>query len=154
LSGLRVGWIVERDRNLREKYLDARSYFTISGTSLGDLLAVIAMRNREKILSRVRQVASANLSLLKEFFFEHSEVLAWVPPRGGMTVFPWLKNGSDTRSFCQALAERGVLLAPGDCFGAADHFRLNFGARDVGYPEALEILADFIRQGGSRAAEV
>ena len=154
LSGLRVGWMVEHDRKRMQQYIDARSYFTISSTTLGEALAAVAVRHREKIFARLRQVAGANLSLLERFFAEQSEVLGWVRPRGGMTVFPWLKSGASARAFCQALAERGVLVAPGDCFDAPEHFRLGFGARDVGFSRALEVFAEFIHHYRGRAAEV
>lgn len=64
-----------------------------------------------------------------EFFIsEHRERLGWIPPRGGMTAFPWLVTGENSRAFCQAAAEQGILLAPGDCFDAPSHFRLGFAA--------------------------
>ncbi|MDQ3803208.1 MAG: aminotransferase class I/II-fold pyridoxal phosphate-dependent enzyme, partial [Acidobacteriota bacterium] len=88
-SGLRVGWIVERDEARLRQYADARGYFTISNTALGEELAVVALRHREKIFARARRVASANLNLLDRFFAEHAEDLGWVRPRGGMMAFPW-----------------------------------------------------------------
>ena len=50
---------------------------------------------------------------------DHREILAWIPPQGGMTAFPWLVSGENARRFCQAAAERGILLALGDCFDSA-----------------------------------
>jgi aspartate/methionine/tyrosine aminotransferase len=148
LSGLRVGWIVERDRQKLERYSDARSYFTISNTPLGETLAALAVRNREKIWGGAREVAGSNLRLLDQFLKEHAEVLGWVRPRGGMTAFPWLRSDSDARRFCQGAAEHGVLLAPGDCFDSPAHFRLGFGAAAGQFPRALERFSDFIKQGG------
>jgi DNA-binding transcriptional MocR family regulator len=52
----------------------------------------------------------------------HSETLGWIRPRGGMTAFPWLVSGENARPFCQAAAEQGILLAPGDCFDFPSHF--------------------------------
>jgi aspartate/methionine/tyrosine aminotransferase len=43
LSGLRVGWMVERDAARRRRYLNARSYFTVSNTTLGERLATLAL---------------------------------------------------------------------------------------------------------------
>ena len=59
---------------------------------------------------------------------DHRDVLGWIPPQGGMTAFPWLVSGENDRPFCQAATERGILLAPGDCFDAPSHFRLGFAA--------------------------
>ncbi|MCU1265864.1 MAG: aminotransferase [Acidobacteria bacterium] len=63
------------------------------------------------------------LALLDQFTTEHDDDLGWVRPRGGLTSFPWLRDGSDARAFCRALAVHGVLLAPGDCFEMSEHFR-------------------------------
>jgi aspartate/methionine/tyrosine aminotransferase len=73
-------------------------------------------------------VATRNLKLLEHFIADHRDVLGWIPPQGGMTAFPWLVSGENERPFCQAATERGILLAPGDCFNAPSHFRLGFAA--------------------------
>jgi aspartate/methionine/tyrosine aminotransferase len=141
LSGIRVGWILERDRKRREDYWNARAHFSISNNFPGELLAEVAVRNRTKIFDRAREVSAKNLAILDRLFREHGEILGWVRPEGGMTAFPWLVDGMDARPFCEAAASKGVLLAPGDCFGFPSHFRLGFGACTDGYEEAVEILA-------------
>jgi aspartate/methionine/tyrosine aminotransferase len=153
LSGLRVGWIVERDAARLRRYADARGYFTISNTALGESLAAVALRHRETIFARARKVASANLSLLDEFFKEHADRLGWVRPSGAMMAFPWLLDGGDAREFCRAAAERGVLLVPGDCFGMPEHFRLGFGVAEAGFARGLGRLADFLKsRAGARTS--
>ncbi len=145
LSGLRTGWIVERDEQRRRQYTDARGYFTISNPPLAEKFAVIALEHRETILARTRRVAASNLSLLDQFFNEHSSDLGWVRPRGGMTAFPWLKDQSDARKFCIGLTERGVLFVPGDCFEMSNHFRLGFGVAEEGFAEGLGRVGEFLR---------
>jgi aspartate/methionine/tyrosine aminotransferase len=82
LSGLRTGWIVERDHERMNAYLNARQYFTISNSPLTESLATIAVRNRSAIWQRAYQVASANLELLDEFFAASAASLSWVRPGG------------------------------------------------------------------------
>jgi aspartate/methionine/tyrosine aminotransferase len=137
--------MVEHDPERRERYLNARAYFSISNNSGGELLATIAMRNREIILSRTRAAARRNLQLLEGFMRQHSDVLGWVRPTGGLTAFPWLLRGEDARPFCEALVERGVLLAPGDCFDMPAYFRLGFGATEERFPQGLERFAEFLK---------
>jgi len=144
LSGIRVGWILERDPKRREDYWNARAHFSISNNFPGELLAEVAVRNREKIFARARDVASSNLGILDPFFREHREILGWVKPEGGMTGFPWLASREDSRAFCEAAAAKGVLLVPGDCFGFPSHFRLGFGACAEGYEKAVEILSGVV----------
>ncbi|MFY9531483.1 MAG: aminotransferase class I/II-fold pyridoxal phosphate-dependent enzyme [Candidatus Acidiferrales bacterium] len=146
LPGLRLGWIVDRDPRRLEQYCTAHSYFTVSGTALGEPLATLALRNREKIFARAQKVTTANLSLLDAFFSEHSGVIRWMRPQGGMTAFPWLNSGEDSRAFCTEAAQQGVLLAPGDCFSMPAHFRIGFAASGEQFPRALERLSDFIRR--------
>jgi aspartate/methionine/tyrosine aminotransferase len=76
---------------------------------------------------------------------EHRETLGSIAPRGGMTAFPWLLSGEDSRAFCQAAAEQGILLAPGDCFDAPPHFRLGFAAMTDKFPDALSRLGGFLK---------
>ena len=64
LSGLRTGWMVERDRARRELFTNARSYFTVSNTALGERLPALAIRQRDAIYDRARRVAGDNLALL------------------------------------------------------------------------------------------
>jgi aspartate/methionine/tyrosine aminotransferase len=143
LSGLRIGWIVERDAHRRAQYLNARSYFTVSNNVLGERLATLALQRSSAIYGRAQRIAQANLSLLDTFFAEHRDLLDWVRPRGGMTAFPWFRNGHDTRELCEQLVECGVLVAPGDCFGMPSHFRLGFAASAERFPRALERLSEF-----------
>jgi aspartate/methionine/tyrosine aminotransferase len=56
-----------------------------------------------------------------------------------------LRDGSNARELCAMLASAGVLLAPGDCFDAPEHFRLGFGAQAEGFARALEIVSDTLR---------
>lgn len=138
LSGLRLGWIVERDERRRDAYCNARQYFTISNTVIGELVAEIAVRHRETIWTRTREVAQANLPQLERVVGEEQQALEWVRPGGGMTAFPRLRSGADTRPLCEDAARHGVLIVPGDCFGVPDHFRLGFGVTRDRFAEAMD----------------
>jgi aspartate/methionine/tyrosine aminotransferase len=152
LGGLRIGWIVERDRNRMERYRTARAYSTVSGAAMSEALAVIALRNHKAIYERVRAVTKANLTLLDRFFEEHASTLSWIRPEGGMTAFPWLNSGEDSRPLCVDAAKSGVLLDPGDCFDAPAHFRLGFGAVSKRFGAALERLSEVIVRRSVRRA--
>jgi aspartate/methionine/tyrosine aminotransferase len=58
-----------------------------------------------------------------------------------MTAFPWLADGGDGREFCRRIARHGVLLAPGDCFGMPNHFRIGFAASGEKFADGLDRLA-------------
>ena len=145
LSGVRTGWMIEHDSKRRERYWNARTYFSISNNTAGEMLAEIAMRRRDIVLGKTQETATQNLRHLDSFMSEHCETLGWVPPRGGLTAFPWLVSGENSRAFCQAAAEQGILLAPGDCWGAPSHFRLGFAAMTDKFPDALDRLGEFVK---------
>ena len=96
------------------------------------------MRHRNIVLGKTQQTATQNLRQLAVFMSEHRETLGWIPPRGGMTAFPWLLSGENSRAFCQAAAAQGILLAPGDCWDAPSHFRLGFAAMTDKFPAGPE----------------
>ena len=145
LAGVRTGWMIERDAKRRERYWNARTIFSISNNTAGEMLAEIAMRHRNIVLGKTQETATKNLRLLAAFMSEHRETLGWIPPRGGATAFPWLVSGENSRPFCRAAAERGILLAPGDCWDAPAHFRLGFAAMTDKFPNALDRLAEFVK---------
>lgn len=148
LPGLRVGWLLERDPARRAELANARGYWTVSNNVLGELLGEAAARHRETVWQRTRAASAENLALLDEWCAAHEEQIEWLRPHGSMTAFPRLRGQRDARPFCLAAAERGVLLAPGDCFGMPAHFRIGFGGEMPGYAEALGVLSDALEAAG------
>jgi aspartate/methionine/tyrosine aminotransferase len=153
LSGLRLGYLIDRNPARRERWLRARMHFTITSPSLSEALALVALRNRETILDRARRRVNANRAAFAGLVSRMGGLLAWNPPAGGTTAFPWITFADDARPFAEALAREGVLVAPGDCFGTgrgiARHFRVGLGASD-GFADALPVL----ERVASRLAEV
>jgi aspartate/methionine/tyrosine aminotransferase len=142
LSGLRLGWIVERDAARRARYENTRGYLTVSSSSpLGEALGVIGVHKRDRILERAQAVSGANLRAMEPFFADHADRIGWIPPRGGLTAWPWLRSGESSRPFCERAAAHGVLLAPGDCFGVPSHFRVGLGAGGDDISNAVDRLS-------------
>jgi len=62
LPGRTAHGLVGGARKRMSSCREARSYFTVSNTSMGEALAAVAVRQREKILARARQISAANLA--------------------------------------------------------------------------------------------
>jgi aspartate/methionine/tyrosine aminotransferase len=154
IPGVRTGWIIEHNAQRRRQYWSARAYFTITNSTTGEILSEIAIRKRNVVLGKTQEVATRNLKLLERFMADHRDVLGWIPPAGGMTAFPWLVSGENARPFCRAAAERGVLLAPGDCFDAPSHFRLGFAAAGDNFSQALDRFAAFVKSWSPKMATI
>ena len=128
----------------RKEYLNAREYVTVSNTPMGEFLGEIAIRHYDQVLARTREVTRANLQLLERVVAQSANVLDWVRPMGGMTAWVRLASEGDARRFCEEALHYGLLLAPGDCWGFPDHFRVGFGVGPEWYSHAMERFVDLI----------
>lgn len=146
LPGLRTGWIIDRDDTRRNRIVDARSYFTICSSPLLEMLAAHALRHRDHILGRLHSVAAKNIDLLEALIAGADGVVSWSRPCGGTTSFPWFTDERDSRPFCEALAGRGVLVAPGDCFGHPHHMRIGFAQQEDRFDVAIERIGEVVRR--------
>ncbi len=145
MPGLRIGWVIDPDPARRGRMVNARSHLSIGSSPILEALALHALRNRTRILERTQRVAGTNLASLAGFMAELDDVLGWVRPDAGLLAFPWLRDGRDSRPFCERMVGQGVFLAPGDCFGTPDHIRIGFGSQIEGIEAALDILRRELR---------
>jgi len=145
LAGIRIGWIATRDRAVRARVAALKDYTTICNAGPSEILALIALRARTRVLERSTAIVRSNLTILDEFFARNSDSFTWVRPRAGSTAFPSLTRG-DIDRFAAALAEEeGVLLLPGSQFGyPGNHFRLGYGRCDMA--AGLNRLEEFARR--------
>ncbi len=140
LAGLRIGWLASHDRALLDAAARFKDYTTICASAPAEILALIALRARERVLARSQAIVEANLALLDGFFARQGDRFTWVRPRGASIAFPELLGPTPIDRFATELLEaEGVLLAPGSIFGhPGNHFRLGFGRTDL--PAGLERL--------------
>jgi aspartate/methionine/tyrosine aminotransferase len=144
LAGLRIGWLASRDRELIARCAAFKDYTTICSSAPAEILALIALRARDRVLERSRSIVTANLERLDRVFDDWPDRFTWVRPRAGSVGFPRLiVPGITIDDWSAALVEsEGVLLLPGSQFGfGGNHFRLGFGRTDL--PVALERLEAF-----------
>jgi aspartate/methionine/tyrosine aminotransferase len=100
---------------------------------------------------RVRQ-ARTNLELLSEWMDEQKGLIEWVPPKGGVTVFPRLLGIANISDFCHHLASHyRVLLVPGACFKYPEHVRLGFGGSHSDLRQGLMRMAHSLNTYGAKA---
>jgi aspartate/methionine/tyrosine aminotransferase len=138
MAGLRIGWLATHDRDLLARCMALKDYTTICSSAPSEILALIGLRARDRILARSRGIVAANLERLDEFFIDWADRFVWVRPRGGSIGFPRLTvPGVRIDDWAAALVEaEGVLLVPGSVFGhPGNHFRVGFGRTDL--PDAL-----------------
>ena len=144
LAGLRIGWIASRDPKVTDRIARLKDYTTICSSAPSEVLALIALRARERVLSRSREIVATNLGHATRFAFAHQRIVEWVPPRAGSVAFPRFIS-LDASAVSERVATNGsALLMPGHVFGADPrHFRLGLGRRD--FPQALAALTQDLK---------
>ena len=140
LPGLRLGWLVTRDAELRARLLELKDYTTICSSAPSELLTAVALRHRERLLERNLGLVARNLELLAQFFARHPTRFAWVRPTASPIGFPRVSGLGEVDRLCARLADAGVLLLPGSVYDVSDHVRVGFGRANL--PEALARLEE------------
>ncbi|MBI2743790.1 MAG: aminotransferase class I/II-fold pyridoxal phosphate-dependent enzyme [Chlamydiales bacterium] len=145
LAGLRIGWLATKDSELLEECLDYKFYLSICNSGPSEILALMALRAKERILERNLNIIRRNLELLDRFFEKYPKLFAWKRPTAGSTAFPKLLAQMPIREFTDDLVSReGVMLLPGSVYEiSGNYFRLGFGRKDM--PEALNRLERYVK---------
>jgi len=144
LPGLRTGWVACRDHEVIERMSRLKDYTTICGSAPSEILALMALRSRDRILPVQRERVERNLGLLERFFEAYADCFSWYRPLSGSICFPRMPVVDDTYAFCETLVrETGIMLAPSRMFHYGDHHvRFGFGRDDLG--EGLDRLSDYL----------
>jgi len=132
-----------RDAELLRRVAAFKDYTTICASAPSEILAIIALRARDRILARNRTLVAANLQRLDRFFADWPHAFTWIRPRAGSVAFPRLLGGVSADAFCLELLEReSVMLLPGSVFEySGEHFRIGLGRTNL--PDAVARLERF-----------
>jgi aspartate/methionine/tyrosine aminotransferase len=141
LPGTRIGWLASRDADVLERVVGLKDYTTICSAAPSELLAMIAVKNRARIIGAHRERIHRNLRILDSFFAARPRMFAWQRPSAGSICFPRMLQIDDTSAFCDTLvAETGIMLVPSEQFQfGRRHIRIGFGRENL--PEVLDRFA-------------
>ena len=133
LPGLRLGWAVAPAR-LIEQIWRHHDYTTLTPSMLSDHLGRIVMDpvNREKLLTRSRQIIRRNLPVLEAWLAQHDDIFDYIRPAAGAIAFAKYRLPIPSMRLVERIRRRrSVLLVPGDQFRAGRGIRFGFGY-DIG----------------------
>ena len=145
--GLRIGWITSHDSAFMKRLAELKDYTTICPSGPSEVLALMAIRQRERIVGGNLKIIRENIALLEGFCAKHPKHMKWDPPQAGSIAFPKLLTSEPIGSYCERLVtEQDVLLLPSSVYGA-DKFtndkRVRFGLGRANIAEGLERLGEF-----------
>jgi aspartate/methionine/tyrosine aminotransferase len=143
LPGLRLGWLVTRDAEILQKITNLKYYTTICSSAPSEFLTDLALRHREKIIERNRQIVLRNVNLLTAFLARRSDLFSWTPPNASTIAFARFIPQIGVLQFCETVVQQsGVLLLPGTVYDQPHHIRFGYGRANM--PESLAQLDSYL----------
>lgn len=146
LPGLRTGWLATKNKEILKKIENFKDYTTICNNALGEILAIVALRNKDQIVGRNLNLIRENLLFVKEFFIKHNNFFTWMEGKGSSVAFPLLTEVISAQEFCKKLIDRkSILLLPGSIFDyPGNHFRIGLGRKN--FKEVMGALESFLNE--------
>lgn len=145
LPGLRAGWLVIPDEEVRQTIIDWKHYTTICPAAPTEFLSLVALSIGDKLAQRSQAIIQQNLQIAETFFDKWQDFFKWRPPLAGSVALVGIEVPSAT-NYCHDLAQAaGVLLLPATFMGSDDHHvRFGFGRRS--FSSALSHYDAYLEQ--------
>lgn len=160
-SGIRVGWCVTRNRELRDAMISLRQWTLQSTSTVDEIIAreILSERCRGNLHWRISDFAKKNLAELQSLVKTHRDSVSCTLPAGGSIAFvkfinPKTGQPVDDVELCKRLKQdTGVLLSPGSlCFGQdfLGFARIHFTVPPHLFKKGLERISIFLQLESSR----
>lgn len=146
-AGTRIGWIVTRDPSIKDAMMNMRSYNSICEGPINELIAAIALENKEVFYKRNKAITDAGREILQEWISAepHFRIAC-----DSMSSTSYINYDFDMKAeeFAQKLYDaKGVLICHGGCFEQDKSFRIGYGFGDADYLKAgLLNISQFVKE--------
>jgi len=130
LPGVRMGWLISRDKELKETFLAAKEQIFICNSVVDEEITCHLLNNKNRFLPEILRGIEDAFKILKEWMSKQT-ALEWVEPTGGCVCFPGIRkdSGVDVDKFYRTLNEKyKTFVGPGHWFEMdRRHFRVGYG---------------------------
>jgi aspartate/methionine/tyrosine aminotransferase len=143
LGRLRIGWLIAEKSKARQLLLTKQ---LVSGHSseYSMWIAKQVLERRNKFVEHAKRIYTENIKIVKDFLIKADNISFELPEAAPFFLVRY-KDGPDSETFARALLEeKGVLVSPGDYFGAPKSFRLCFTSDGSYLKAGLGELLDFL----------
>lgn len=148
LAGIRLGWIVCKNADLKRKILSHRDYSIICCAQFDEAIAALALQHKDKLLARARNIVRNNLEVLDKWVREEEHV-SYVRPEAGTTALVYYDVPVPSYEFCKGLlAETGALVTPGACFDEEYCMRIGYAYSEdsTGLTKGLQAISKYLNK--------
>lgn len=151
--GIRVGWIISRDRVLLERFLAAKEQIGICGSVVDEWIAGSILEQRDDFLAAQASLIAERLTIVRDWV-SNDPLIEWVEPKGGVVCFPRFRCASnfDFDAFYQdLLGGFGTYVGPGHWFEMPrNYLRIGFlYPSEVELRDGLASISAAIRKHGA-----
>jgi aspartate/methionine/tyrosine aminotransferase len=107
LPGIRIGWILCKNKQLMETFLAAKEQICITNSVIDEEIALQYLKKKEDFFAPVQETILKNFQIIKDFMANQT-ILEWVEPQGGCVCFPRIKSNItiDTNKFHDILLNK------------------------------------------------
>jgi aspartate/methionine/tyrosine aminotransferase len=130
--GLRIGWIICRDRSLHDQLVTCKFNTMIACSVVDEFLALKILQRQSSILNERRRRLSVGLAVVTDWVLEFGGLIEWVRPDVGASccirLRPSVFDDAAVGRFYEELTVEGITVGNGTWFGEETRvFRLGFG---------------------------
>ncbi|MEO8611523.1 MAG: pyridoxal phosphate-dependent aminotransferase [Chloroflexota bacterium] len=130
LPGIRMGWLICRDPQLKQIFLAAKEQIFISNSVVDEEIAYRFLQHKAEHLGRINAHIQTNFAVVKNWMAAQEDI-EWVEPQGGVVCFPRIKpdSGVDVDKFYKVLnTVYKTFVGPGHWFESERrHMRVGYG---------------------------
>ena len=138
LPGIRIGWLITKNKELQELFLAAKEQIFICGSVVDEEIAFRYMSKRNDYFPSIKKDMLEKFEIVKSWM-NSQKYFDWIEPSGGVVCFPRIKLNInvDTKLFYDNLLSKyHTYVGPGHWFEESDRsFRLGFG-----WPSQQELI--------------
>jgi len=144
LAGLRLGWIIAPDE-VMENIIIHREYNTISVSILDDYFAMLALKNRDKIIKRNLKKISEGKKIMSDWI-KNEPHITWIEPKGGTTCLLKYDLPLSSVDLCERLLkDTGVLFLPGSALEMEGYLRAGYCSDLSKLKKGLDIFSEWMK---------
>lgn len=158
VPGVRVGWAITRNAELREQLVIGKFSTVISNSAVDEMAGLRVLRRADEIIGARREKLSEGLARTAAWVERNAGLVEWVRPDAGalccVRLRPDAFDNAGVARFHADLSRRKARVGDGRWFGEEPRvFRLGFGLlAPKELDAALEVLSAALNQARLKAA--
>lgn len=146
MAGLRIGWIATRSEEVLKACHTRRDYDTISCGTLDDMFASLALKHKDKIFDRNRQILLKNRAILDKWVNE-TEGVRYLKPVAGTTALVYYDKDIPSYDLAiRLIKEKGVLVTPGAAFEIEGALRIGYAFDSKTLEDGLSKITELLKE--------